>query len=248
MTVAVLIGGFGLLIVLHELGHLLAARVSGVRVEELALGHGPSLLRTRFGGTLFSLRLLVPLGGYVKLSGMDDRVGSGAFGAQSVWLRAAIVLAGPAVNLLAAILLLFALLVTDLPVWEAFETALQDTIGMTMLVYELTVSLLTGEGLFESLPGLLQDATRLPEGSPSTGSHFRLLALLSLYLGLFNLLPIMPLDGGRLLILTAEKLRGRPLPPGTVGTITALGVTFMAVLTLLVAYEDLAALLSLLSP
>ena len=118
---------------------------------------------------------------------------------------------------------------------------------MAMLLYELAVRLLTGGGLLESLPGLLHDATGVPEGSPSGGRHLRILALLSLYLGLFNLLPVMPLDGGRLLILAAELLRGRPLPQSTVGSLTAFGVAFMAVLTLLVTYEDLGALLSRLS-
>ena len=247
MTALILVGGVGLLIVLHELAHLLAARVSGVRAEEFTLGYGPPLLRTRFRGTLFSLRLLVPLGGYVKLAGMDDRVGSGAFGARSVWRRAAIVLAGPAANLLVAFLLLFALFTGDLPLGEAFEVALRGTVGMAMLLHELAVRLLTGGGLLESLPGLLHDATGLPEGSPSGGRHLRLLTLLSLCLGLFNLLPVMPLDGGRLPILAAELLRGRPLPQRTVGALTALGATFMAVLALLVTYEDLGALLSRLS-
>ena len=45
MTVVVLVGRFGLLIVLHELAHLLVARALGVRVEEFTLGYGPSLLR-----------------------------------------------------------------------------------------------------------------------------------------------------------------------------------------------------------
>ena len=248
MTVVVLVGGFGLLIVLHELGHLLVARALGVRVEELTLGYGPSLLRVRFGGTLFSLRLLVPLGGYVKLAGMYDRAGSGAFGAQSPWRRAVIVLAGPAVNLLAAILFLFALFAGNLPLLEAFEATLQNIARLTMLLHDLAVGLLTGGGLLEPLPELFDDAMGVPEGSPSGGRHLRLLALLGLYLGLFNLLPIMPLDGGRLLILAAESLRGRPLPRRTVGSLTAFGATFMAVLTLLVTYEDLGALLSRLFP
>ena len=243
MTVVLfVIVGFGLLIVLHELAHLLAARALGVRVEEFTLGYGPSLFRARFGGTLFSLRLLIPLGGFVKLAGMDDRAGFGAFGAQSPWRRAAIVLAGPAVNLLAAFLLLFALFAGDLPLRGAFETALQDIARLAMLLYELAVGLLMGGGLLESLPELLDDAMGVPDGS--AGRQLRLLALMSLYLGLFNLLPIMPLDGGRLLILAAGLLSGRPLPQRTVGTLTAFGVTFMAVLTLLVTYEDLGTLLS----
>ena len=62
--------GIGLLIFVHELGHFLAARLAGVRVETFSLGFGPRLLGARWRGTDYRLSLL-PLGGYVKVAGDD---------------------------------------------------------------------------------------------------------------------------------------------------------------------------------
>jgi regulator of sigma E protease len=58
-----------LLIVVHEAGHYLAARRSGMRVERFSIGFGPVLLAFRRGETEFAISAL-PLGGYVKIAGM----------------------------------------------------------------------------------------------------------------------------------------------------------------------------------
>ena len=65
LLVAVLV--FGLLVLVHELGHFLAARRCGIRVEEFSIGFGPALLSREKNGTRFTLRL-VPLGGYNLLT------------------------------------------------------------------------------------------------------------------------------------------------------------------------------------
>jgi regulator of sigma E protease len=62
--------GIGLLIFLHEMGHFLAARLAGVRVEVFSLGFGPRLLGIELGGTDFRISL-VPFGGYVMVAGQD---------------------------------------------------------------------------------------------------------------------------------------------------------------------------------
>lgn len=242
-TIVAAVAGLTLMVILHELGHLLAARALGVRVEEFTVGQGPSLLRARLGGTLFSLRLLTPFGGAVKLAGIHDPEETGAFAARAVWRRASIILAGPAVNLLLALLFLWISFALELPPLPAFEAALRDAVEMTALLGGFAGDLLTGEGFFGPVPGLLEDAVGADGGSWSTGRWLRLLALIGLYLGLFNLLPILPLDGGRLALLAAEALRGRPLAPRTVGGLMALGVAFMTVLALFLVYEDLRRLL-----
>lgn len=77
--------GIGLLIFLHELGHFLAARAAGVRVEVFSLGFGPRLFGRVFGGTDFRVSL-VPFGGYVMVAGQDpsDRRYPAA---QSLWAK-----------------------------------------------------------------------------------------------------------------------------------------------------------------
>jgi len=99
----------GALIVVHEFGHFIVAKKSGVRVERFSIGFGPALWRKLWRGTEYRLAL-VPLGGYVKMYGEqpDEAIGDsqGSFLHQSVWKRIAIVAAGPGFNLLFAIVLI----------------------------------------------------------------------------------------------------------------------------------------------
>ena len=99
------------LIVVHEFGHFLLARLNGVRVEEFALGMGPKILgRVSKKGTFFAWRLF-PIGGYCKMSGEDGGEGDdeGAFYNKSVPRRIGIIVAGPLMNfVLAFVLFIFA--------------------------------------------------------------------------------------------------------------------------------------------
>jgi regulator of sigma E protease len=110
-TVLAFVLTLGILITIHEMGHYLVARAAGVKVLRFSLGFGPVLWSRRFGKdqTEWSVSLL-PLGGYVK---MLDETETGpvlveagrAFNRQSVWVKMAIVSAGPLANLLLAVLL-----------------------------------------------------------------------------------------------------------------------------------------------
>lgn len=104
----------GVLVFVHELGHFLAARLSGVKVLQFSLGFGPRIFGFRIGGTEYRVGLL-PLGGFVKMLGedQDDPIAesekSKAFALQSVGKRAFIVLAGPLLSLAFPLLLYFIL-------------------------------------------------------------------------------------------------------------------------------------------
>jgi regulator of sigma E protease len=114
--VAVTVLAFGLLIVIHELGHYLAARWSGMRVERFSVGFGPVVWSRRRGDTEWAVSA-VPLGGYVKIAGMapgeeiaaDDR---GAYSHKAAWRRFLVILAGPAMNYLLAVVLAAGLIAT----------------------------------------------------------------------------------------------------------------------------------------
>ena len=100
---------FGVLIVVHELGHFLAAKACGVRVNEFSVGMGPQLLHTVRGETEYSLRLL-PLGGFCAMAGEDDDCDDkDSLYRQSIWKQFIIFVAGAAMNFLVGFLIILAL-------------------------------------------------------------------------------------------------------------------------------------------
>ena len=98
----------GVLITVHELGHLIAARLLGIQVLRFSLGFGPAMVSVRRRGTEYSLSA-IPLGGYVRLlgeEGDEDLVEAEkprAFSLRPAWQRLLVILAGPAANLLFAV-------------------------------------------------------------------------------------------------------------------------------------------------
>lgn len=105
---------FGTIVLFHELGHFAVAKAFGVRVFEFSIGIGPVLTAFRRKGTQYSLRIL-PLGGFVKLAGMDPALTSEDevspddarnFNARPLWQRMLIIAAGPLMNFLLAFLLI----------------------------------------------------------------------------------------------------------------------------------------------
>ena len=103
----------GVLVFIHELGHFLLARWNGVRVLTFSLGFGPKLLKVQRGDTEYCISA-IPLGGYVKMAGEnpeDPQTGADdEFLAKSKWQRFQILIAGPVMNILLAVVLLAAVL------------------------------------------------------------------------------------------------------------------------------------------
>jgi len=110
----------GILIIVHEIGHFVACRIAGVRVERFSIGFGPRILQRTVGDTEFAISA-IPLGGYVKMSGAEhvaDPTGAppDSFVAKPIRLRAFIVAAGPVMNLIwAFIVVVGVLMVAGLP-------------------------------------------------------------------------------------------------------------------------------------
>lgn len=104
------------LVVMHELGHALAARRSGVVVEEFGIGLPPTALKKMLkNGVLFTINWL-PLGGYVKLKGEYDAAkGEGDYGSASFWKKTKILFAGVFANWLVAIVILTTLALIGMP-------------------------------------------------------------------------------------------------------------------------------------
>ena len=104
------------LVVVHELGHAIAARRNGVVVEEFGIGFPPKVWAKKLkNGVLFKINAL-PLGGYVKMQGeSDDASKPGDYGAANLWVKTKILLAGVLVNWVVAIIIFTGLALTGLP-------------------------------------------------------------------------------------------------------------------------------------
>lgn len=97
----------GTLIVIHEFGHFLVARLFGIRVETFSIGFGKRIMGWKKGYTDYRISL-IPLGGYVKMAGESDSGCSGAsyeFMSKPKWQRFLVALAGPAMNIVLALIL-----------------------------------------------------------------------------------------------------------------------------------------------
>jgi len=109
MTIVLGILLFGILILVHELGHFLTAKLFGIRVHAFALGMGPAIWKKKWGETEYALRLL-PIGGYVKLEGEDEASEDpAAFGNKSPLKRIVVLFAGGFMNILIGFLIFIVL-------------------------------------------------------------------------------------------------------------------------------------------
>lgn len=131
MTIIYAILIFCVLIFVHELGHFLAAKACGVKVNEFALGMGPAIFKRQKGETLYSLRIL-PIGGYCAMEGEnEDSDDEGAFNRKPAWQRAIVLVAGSFMNLLTAVILMIVI-----AFWSGQPTTVIDQVTDDSPAYE----------------------------------------------------------------------------------------------------------------
>src|SRR5947209_17702012 len=118
LSIVLTVLGLGLLIAAHEAGHLLLARLMGMRVETYSLGVGPRIAGFKHGDTDYRLSAL-PLGGYCKIAGFtpedpaaQDLNDTGSYTNKPAWRRFLVIAAGPGVNYFVAFLLVALLYAT----------------------------------------------------------------------------------------------------------------------------------------
>jgi len=104
---------FSLLVIVHESGHFITAKLAGIKVEQFSVGFGPQLFGWQRGETLYAVRA-IPLGGFVKLAGMDGSMDAGprSFNAHPLWQRFMVIVAGSAFNLALPVLIFFGVYTT----------------------------------------------------------------------------------------------------------------------------------------
>ncbi len=117
VTILVSILVFGAIIMIHELGHFLTAKMFGVTVDEFALGMGPAIFKKEYKGTVYALRLF-PIGGFVKMQGEDieedgiKQDDPGMFYNKPCWQRMIILAAGAAMNLILGLIVCLAMTIS----------------------------------------------------------------------------------------------------------------------------------------
>jgi len=345
--------GFCFLIVIHEAGHFFAAKAVGMRVERFFLFFGPTIWSFKRGETEYGIKA-IPLGGYVKITGMNPEEEvppeheANAYFRKPVWKRIVVVAAGPAVNIVLAFLILFAVFsigglqkadqsvgpikadspaskvlqegdkivavdgkrfsdeslekrlegfggtvkahqcpgqqvencraatpvrltierngqVKTLSVYPRYDKeAKRALIGFSYGGHFVPISL--GHAVDKSLDsiwfvtsrtatvfGRIFESQHRKEISGIVGTSdvghaaveqgwreaFLLLALVSLSLGMINLLPILPLDGGHIFWAVIEKLRGRPVSLRVIERATVVGFALVLILMFIGLSNDI---------
>jgi regulator of sigma E protease len=202
MTYIVVILLISFLIFIHELGHFLAAKISGISVARFSIGFGPVLLSRKIKGTQYCISLL-PIGGYVMLDGINS-----VLDLYEIPLKKRIfyVLGGPFVNIVYALIgiVLLNLVLGNVSFYSIFVDPICRT---SLYIYRIVCAI----GLLFKSPDQISGIVGIvAQGGKFIGSDvikfINFSIFLSINLAVFNLLPFPPLDGGVLLIYLFERI------------------------------------------
>ncbi len=219
----------GLLILIHEVGHLVVGRLMGIPIAEFSIGFGPRLWSWRRGQTDYVLRAL-PLGGFV-LPALADESELRAFALRK---RLAFFLGGPLANLAAAVPLFAVLnasrgrLSLDGLLIAPFEQVVQAC-GQFL---SFLPTLVTKPEALSGVVGIVVDGSRMAQ----TGMLLELAISLSISLAVLNLLPIPVLDGGQIVMGCLEEAFPRLVRYR--GALTAVGVVLLVSLMVYANVQD----------
>ncbi|MDR1453134.1 MAG: site-2 protease family protein [Candidatus Margulisbacteria bacterium] len=226
-----------LIVFIHELGHWFFAKISGVPVISFNIGFGAKLWSVKRGGTVYALRW-IPIGGYVQLA--DDAAKNKS------WLaRLGVVGGGALFNILFAWLILYLLLAARQGIFLTgfYKAFLMMCQFLKAILHDF--ALIFARGDFAALSGpvgiLSFSAAAIERG---WAVFWLFAALLSLNLGVINLLPFPALDGGRLLFLFYELLFRRQPSPRLERAVHSLGLGLLLALIIFLSFQDIAKIFS----
>jgi len=224
----------GILVFIHELGHFTVAKIFKVRVNEFAIGFGPTLWKKQGKQTKYALRL-IPLGGFVSMEGEEERSESeGSFSEAKVYKKILIVAAGAIVNIIFAIILYFFL------VWY-YNDLSYAFMGIKDFVFSIWLSLkmlFTGGVSINEMMGPVGISSVVAKTS-GIADFIYILSVISLSLGVTNLLPFPPLDGGKIVLLIIEGITKKPINPKVENIIQMTGFVLIILLSIIVANNDI---------
>ena len=327
---------FFVLVLVHEFGHFITAKLCGVTVHEFAIGMGPAIFKKEHKGTVYSLRL-IPIGGYCAMEGEDEESDDeGSFSRKKPWKRLLILVSGALMNLILGFVLMCIVMfspnsnyVSVPEIGSIIEESAAEEAGLkprdeivkingarvetfTEIQFELSrykggsvdveylrdgeknnvsvipkqdkdgryiigfvakvekldfggriyhawhyslfygkailvslFDLVTGNVGMEAMSGPVGIVTAIGESAQmGWESLFGLAALITINLGLFNLLPLPALDGGRVLFVLAEIITRKKIPADKEGLVHAIGFALLIGLMLFATWQDIVRLIT----
>ena len=232
LKIAILLG---FLIFIHELGHFLVAKLFNVKIKQFAIGFGPTIWKKQGKETSYELKL-IPMGGFVNMLGEEEPVeDERAYNKKSIPKRICILLAGGIVNIIFGLIICSIIATTILGLKEG----LIFTGEFLKAKFQGIVEIFTGKVKTEQLVGVVGISDMVIETN-GFKEFVYMLAIISVSLGVTNLLPFPPLDGGKILLLFIEAIRKKPLNQNTEMSIQMLGFIFLIGLSIFVTYNDIA--------
>jgi regulator of sigma E protease len=239
---------FTIVVLVHELGHFIAARKAGVKVYEFSIGFpfSPKIITLfKHRETEFTLRLL-PLGGFVSFSPGSGEDDDGLFSV-SASKRALILAAGSLFNITFAFITLIVVFaaVRHMAIVPAILKSAETIWAVIVGTVRLLAAVLSGHGSWEGLAGPVGIAALAGKAAAKGALHlFYLTAMLSLSLGIMNLIPFPALDGGQLAMLFIERIRRKPIGIRTYQLVNLVGFALFLLLTALITYKDIVKLMA----
>jgi regulator of sigma E protease len=239
---------FSIIVLVHEFGHFVAARKSGIKVYEFSIGFpfSPRLLTLfRHKETEFTVRLL-PLGGFVSFSRDGDEEAKELF-ESSINKRAFVLSAGSLFNIVFAFIVFIPIFILGKHLYFIDAILLSAKTGWEMLSGTIMffLNIFTGCGTIEGLSGPVGIAAMAGQAA-SKGflNLFYFTGALSMSLGIINLLPLPALDGGHLIMLLMESIKKKPISSKTYQLVTIIGFSLFFILTVVVTYKDVIKLIA----
>jgi len=189
------------LILVHELGHFIAAKLSGIPIERFSVGFGPKLCSFTKDRTEYRLSIF-PIAGYVlpEMKNIDDfyKIPSSR--------RVVFALGGPAANIILAVISLAILntLTTGFSFYGILLHPFVQVVSITSQFLNVLPSLFTSPGNLSGVVGIVAIGGQFIDAGFSRILQFAV--ILNINLALLNLIPIPPLDGGKILFCLLERI------------------------------------------
>ena len=233
------------MILIHEFGHFISSKVLGVKVNEFSIGMGPALFKRQKGETLLAVRLF-PIGGYCALEGETsedveaDKIDPRSFLNQPFFNKVIILIAGSFMNVLFCVILLVGVYLSlGVPFIASVKSSLALTGYLGASIFQGFKLIFSGAVSKDDVMGIVGMASLVSEQA-KTGllDVTYLMAMLSVNLGIMNMLPIPALDGGRIFILILKKLSGGRITDKAEAIINLIGMVLLLILMVFLIIND----------